>query len=144
MKSLTNHILESRRTTRPRLGAADKKYNSEYLDFFDFTDNYRKPINISLAVEDWGDNVPKKQPKGSVVIGTGKLKDKAIITNDGEDNIYDEIVKLAKDNGDLDLYVQVKYHGDDSWVYPVCKVSDEGDYTIMVSVAPNARLENED
>jgi hypothetical protein len=141
MKSLTNYILESTkhaRGLRTKLSAADKRYNQEYFDFFDVNSSYRKPITIELAVEDWGDNVPKKQPKGSVVIGTGKLKGKAIITNDGEDNVYDEIVKLNKTNSDLELYVQLKYQGNEEFCYPIYQVDSEGN--TMVSVASNTKI----
>ena len=141
MKSLTNYILESTkhiRGLRQKPSPADKKYKEEYFDFFDINSSYRKPITIELAAEDWGDNVPKKQPKGSVVIGTGKLKGKAIITNDGEDNVYDKIVKLSKTNGDLELYVQLKYKGDEEFAYPVYQV--DGEDNSMVSVAPNAKI----
>lgn len=141
MKSLTNYILESTkhaRGLRQNPSPADKKYKEEYFDFFDINSSYRKPITVELAVEDWGDNVPKKQPKGSVVIGTGKLKGKAIITNDGEDNVYDEIVKLSKTNSDLELYVQLKYKGDEEFAYPIYQVDSEDNS--MVSVAPNAKI----
>lgn len=141
MKSLTDYILESTKHTRglrTKPSAADKQYNQEYFDFFNINTSYRKPITIELAVADWGDNVPEKQPKGSVVIGTGKLKGKAIITNDGEDNVYDEIVKLNKTNSDLELYVQIKYQGDEEFVYPVYQVDTDGG--AMVSVAPNTKI----
>jgi hypothetical protein len=141
MKSLTNYILESTkhaRGLRPKPSITNKKYHQEYFDFFDINTSYRKPITVELAVADWNDNIPKKQPKGSVVIGTGKLKGKAIITNDGEDNVYDEIVKLNKTNSDLELYVQLKYKGDEEFCYPIYQVDSEGN--TMVSVAPNAKI----
>lgn len=141
MKSLTNYILESNkhvRGLRPKPSISDKKYNQEYFDFFDINTSYHKPITVELAIADWGDNVPKKQPKGSVVTGTGKLKGKAIITNDGEDNVYDEIVKLNKTNSDLELYVQLKYKGDEEFCYPIYQVDSEGN--TMVSVAPNTKI----
>lgn len=143
MKSLTNYILESTkhaRGLRTKPSVADKKYNQEYLDFFNINPAYHKPITVELAVADWGNNVPKKQPKGSVIIGTGKLKGKAIIINDGEDNVYDEIVKLGKTNSDLELYVQLKYKGDEEFAYPVYQVDTDGDDSVMVSVAPNAKI----
>lgn len=142
MKSLTDYILESSKHTRGlrKSNPGDKKYNKEYGKFFNLNTKYHKPITVELAVADWGDNVPKEQPKGSVVIGTGKLKGKAIITNDGEDNVYDEIVKLDKTNSDLELYVQVKYQGDEKFVYPVYQVDTDGDSGVMVSVAPNTKI----
>lgn len=143
MKNLTDYILESTkhaRGLRTKQSPADKKYNEEYGEFFNLNTKYHNPITVELAVADWGDNVPKKQPKGSVVIGTGKLKGKAIITNDGEDNIYDEIVKLGKTNSDLELYAQLKYKGDEEFVYPVYQVDTDGDDSVMVSVSPNAKI----
>lgn len=134
MKNLIDYLTE---TKKGRI----KIERSEYQTFFNVSSNYHEPILVGLAYEDWGDNVPKIQPKGSIVIGTGKLKGKAILTNDGEDNLYDEIIKLAGCHPDLELYVQMKYHGTEEFAYPIYKVDDEGDSAVMISVAPNAKID---
>lgn len=140
MENLTT-FLEARISKRLHRSEADKKYSDEYGTFFNISDNYHTAIPVKLACNDWGNGLPKNQPKGSVVIGDkGELKGKVIITPDGENKIYDEIKKLASTHGDYELYVKVKYHGDDSYIYPLYKV-DEDDDAVYVSVAPNVRIQ---
>lgn len=146
MKELSTYIMESLRgRDRVKKSPEEKKYYDEYLQYFDITDNYRRPVNLDSVATDWdnGNNVPKNQPKGSIVIGTkGSTKGKAILTNNGNKNLYDEIITLSKDKGDLDLYVQLNYH-EEVAIYPICKVSDEGESNVMVSVAPNVKIKSE-
>lgn len=138
MENLTT-FLEARISHSNKI---DIDYERYYAGYFNISNKYHTPISVKIACDDWESyGVPPRQPKGSVVIGDeGELKGKVIITPDGENKIYDEIKKLASTHGDCELYVKVKYHGDDSYIYPLYKVDDDDD-TVYISVAPNVRIQ---